>query len=241
MSGIAGLIRFDGRPVMRRDLERTANALTQYGPDRVDILAKENIGLVHALMRMTPEDRFDRQPHQGASAAIISADVRLDNRDELLERIGIARREAVDWSDSRLLLAGWEKYGDDIWPTLRGPFAAAIFDPRSRCLTLSRDHLGLNVVMWHKARNFFAFASMPNGFFEKNYAPRTLCKKTPPFFVFLNPAAHVTTMDRKIFGFPPAIVIRLKPEGSITHHRFWPPANIKPVKLSCDAAYADGL
>ena len=61
MSGIAGLIRFDGRPVMRRDLERTANALTQYGPDRVDILAKENIGLVHALMRMTPEDRFDRQ------------------------------------------------------------------------------------------------------------------------------------------------------------------------------------
>src|SRR5262249_14914731 len=67
MSGIAGLIRFDARPVMRRDLERTANALTQYGPDRVDLLAKENIGLVHALMRMTPEDRFDRQPHQGAS------------------------------------------------------------------------------------------------------------------------------------------------------------------------------
>ena len=127
MSGIAGLIRFDSRPVMRRDLERTANALSQYGPDRVDILAKENIGLVHALMRMTPEDRFDRQPHQGASGAIITADVRLDNRDELLERIGIARREAMDWSDARLLLAGWEKYGDEIWPSLRGPFAAAIF------------------------------------------------------------------------------------------------------------------
>jgi len=241
MSGIAGLIRFDARPVMRRDLERTANALTQYGPDRVDILAKENIGLVHALMRMTPEDRFDRQPHQGASAAIISADVRLDNRDELLERIGIARREAVDWSDSRLLLAGWEKYGDDIWPTLRGPFSAAIFDPRSRCLTLSRDHLGLNVVMWHKARNFFAFASMPNGLFAMNDVPRELCEEKLADFLVLNHADHVTTMYRKIFRVPPAHVIRVKADGSIDQHRYWSPANIKPVKLSCDAAYADGL
>jgi len=86
MSGIGGLVRFDGRPVMRRELERTANALKQYGPDRVDILTKENIGLVHVLMRMTPEDRLDRQPQQGASGSIITADLRLDNRDELLAR-----------------------------------------------------------------------------------------------------------------------------------------------------------
>src|ERR1700751_712419 len=119
MSGIAGLIRFDSRPVIRRDLERPANALTQYGPDRVDILARDNIGLVHALMRMTPEDRFDRQPHQGASGSIITADARLANRDELLARIGIARGEAADWPDSRLLLMGWEKCGDEIWPSLR--------------------------------------------------------------------------------------------------------------------------
>src|SRR6476620_12548404 len=123
MSGIAGLVRFDGRPVMRRELERTANALKQYGPDRVDIITKENIGLVHALMRMTPEDRFDHQPHRGASGSIITADLRLDNRDELFARIGIARLEAAEWPDSSLLLTGWERLGDDVWPMLRGPFA----------------------------------------------------------------------------------------------------------------------
>jgi asparagine synthase (glutamine-hydrolysing) len=241
MSGIAGLIRFDSRPVMRRDLERTANALTQYGPDRFDILAKEGIGLVHALMRTTPEDRFDRQPHQGASGAIITADARLDNRDELSERIGIARREATNWSDSRLLLTGWEKYGDEIWPTLRGPFAAAIWDPRSRCLTLARDHLGLNVVMWHKARNFFAFASMPNGLFALNDVPRELCEEKLADFLVLNHADHVTTMYRNVFRVPPAHVIRVKADGSINQWRYWSPADIKPVRLSCDAAYADGL
>ena len=155
MSGIAGLVRFDGRSVTSRELERTANALNQYGPDRVEIVAKENIGLVHALMRMTPEDRFDSQPQRGASGSIITADLRLDNRDELLERIGIARLEATKWPDSRLLLTAWEKLGNDVWPILRGPFAVAIWDPRRRSLTLARDHLGLNVVMWHKTRTFF--------------------------------------------------------------------------------------
>ena len=165
MSAIAGLLRFDGGPVTRRSLERAANALRQYGPDRADTAVADGIGLVHVLMRMTPEDQFDRQPWQGASGALITADVRLDNRDEVLERIGITPGEARARPDSRVLLAGWEKLGDALWPILRGPFAIAIWDSRRRALTLARDHLGLNVVMWHKSNRFFAFATMPNGLF----------------------------------------------------------------------------
>src|SRR5271154_4597527 len=67
MSGIAGLLRFDGRAVTERELDRPANALRQYGPDRSEIMAAGGIGLVHVLMRMTPEDRFDRQPWRGES------------------------------------------------------------------------------------------------------------------------------------------------------------------------------
>ncbi len=116
-------------------------------------------------MRMTPEDRFDRQPWRGASGAIITADLRLDNRDEVLARLGMTPQDAMAWPDSRVLLAAWEKFGDDLWATLRGPFAVAIWDPRGRTLTLARDHLGLNVVMYHKTERFFAFATMPKGLF----------------------------------------------------------------------------
>src|ERR1700684_4600678 len=165
MSAIAGLLRFDGGPVTRRSLERAANALRQYGPDRADTAVADGIGLVHVLMRMTPEDQFDRQPWQGASGALITADVRLDNRDEVLERIGVMPGEARTWPDARVLLAAWEKLGDAGWPVLRRPVAVAIWDSRRRALTLARDHLGLNVVMWHKSAQFFAFATMPNGLF----------------------------------------------------------------------------
>ncbi|HEX6896069.1 MAG TPA: asparagine synthase-related protein, partial [Bryobacteraceae bacterium] len=124
---------------------------------------------------------------------------------------------------------------------LRGPFAAAIWDPRSRSLTLARDHLGLNVVMWHKAEHFFAFASMPNGLFALDEVPRELCEEKLADFLVLNHADHITTMYRNVFRIPPAHVLCVKPDGSIKQHRYWSPADIRPVRLSCDAAYADGL
>ena len=83
MSAIAGLMRLDGQPADQRQLERVAGALRQYGPDRTDIRISQTVGVVHALMRMTPEDRFDRQPQQGSSGALVTADARIDNRDEL--------------------------------------------------------------------------------------------------------------------------------------------------------------
>ena len=241
MSGIAGLIRFDGRNVTRRDLERAANALNQYGPDRVEIIARDNYGLAHALMRMTPADRFDRQPYQDGSGSIITADLRLDNRDNLLAQIGMSPAEAAEWPDSRLLLSSWQKLGDDIWPTLRGPFAVAIWDPRSRCMTLARDHLGLNVVTWHRGRGFLVFASMPNALFAFDDVPRELCEKKLADFLVLNHADHATTMYRNVFRVPPAYVLHVKPDGSIAQRRYWSPADIKDIRLRSDSAYAEGL
>jgi len=241
MSEIAGLLRLDGRTVTRPDLERAANALRQYGPDRSEIMTGGCIGLVHVLMRMTPEDRFDRQPWRGASGSLITADLRLDNRDDVLARIGIAPRDAMAWPDSRVLLAGWEKLGDDIWPLLRGPFAVAIWDPRSRALTLARDHLGLNVVMWHRSQRFFAFATMPTGLFAFAGVPRELSEEKLADFLVLNHADHEATIYRDVFRVPPAHVMQVWPDGSTKQRRYWSPTEIKPVRLSSDQAYADGL
>src|SRR5579864_1009531 len=241
MSAIAGLLRFDGGVASRHDLTRAANALRQYGPDRADIAVADGIGLVHALMRMTPEDRFDRQPWQGASGALISADVRLDNRDEVLGRIGIMTGEARAWPDCRVLLVAWEKLGDALWPMLRGPFAVAIWDPRRRALTLARDHLGLNVVMWHKSERFFAFATMPNGLFALGDVPRQLSEEKLADFLVLNHADHATTIYRNVFRLPPAHVMHIKADGSVRQFRYWSPAEIAPITLASDQAYAEGL
>jgi asparagine synthase (glutamine-hydrolysing) len=108
MSGIAGIVRFDDRSVRRQVLERVANALHQYGPDKDGVIAQDNVGLVHVLMRMTPEDRYDHQPTRGAGGTMITADLRIDNRDDLLGCFSLNRQLVAEWSDARLLLFGWE-------------------------------------------------------------------------------------------------------------------------------------
>jgi asparagine synthase (glutamine-hydrolysing) len=241
MSAIAGLMRFDGRPVGRHELDRVASALHRYGPDRSEIVARDAVALVHALMAMTPEDRFDKQPLQGPGGLLMTADLRLDNRDDVLARIGSSPREAMAWADSRVLLAGWEKLGDQIWPLLRGPFAVAIWEPRRRALTLARDHLGLNVLMWHRGAQFFAFASMPGALFALNDVPRQLNEEKFADFLVLNHADHATTIYRDVFRVPPAHVLQVTSDGSVQQRRFWSPADVEPITLSSDQAYADGL
>jgi asparagine synthase (glutamine-hydrolysing) len=241
MSGIAGILRFDGKPVERRELERMANALRMHGPDRAEVLVSGNGGLVHVLMRMTPEDRFDRQPWRGASGAIVTADLRLDNRDEVLARIGMTPQDAMAWPDSRVLLVAWEKFGNGLWATLRGPFAVAIWNQRDCTLTLARDHLGLNVVMFHKTERFFAFATMPKGLFAAPDVPRELSEEKMADFLVLNHADHTTTFYRDIFRVPPAHLMTVTADGAITERRYWSPADIRPVRLASDQAYADGL
>ena len=241
MSAIAGVLRFDGGAVSRHDLERLANALRRHGPDQSAMVVGESIGLVHALMRMTPQDRFDRQPWQGASGSLITADLRLDNRDDWLDRLAVTPQAAAGWPDSRVLLAAWEKLGDAVWPMLRGPFAVAIWDPRNRILTLARDHLGLNVLMWHRSPRFFAFATMPNGLFALPGVARELSEEKFADFLVLNHADHHTTIYRDVFRVPPAHIMQVRADGSVARRRYWSAAEIEPVRRSSDQAYADGL
>ena len=232
MSGIAGLLRCDGQPVAPRLIERMANVLRAHGPDRSGTIIAGPAGLVHVLMRITPEDRFDRQPWRGASGALIAADLRLDNRDDVLARIGVDPSNSVQWSDARVLLAAWEKLGDRIWPALRGPFAVAIWDPSQQVLTLARDHLGLNPMMWHRSERFFLFASMPKGLFALDDVPRELNEEKFADFLVLNHSELATTMYRDVFRVLPAEVVSVKADGSMRRHTYWTPAEAAPVRLA---------
>jgi asparagine synthase (glutamine-hydrolysing) len=241
MSGIAGLLCFDRQPVSRPELERVANALRAHGPDRSHVVVNGNVGFVHVLMRMTPEDQFEHQPYRGPSGSMITADLRLDNRADMLARIGMTAPEAMTWPDSKVLLSAWEKLGDAVWPMLRGPFAAAIWDPRQRVLTLARDHIGLNVVMWHRSERFFAFSTMPNGLFALGAVRRELSEEKFADFLVLNHADHATTIYKDVFRVAPAHFMRVDAGGAITQHCYWSPDDIKAVRFRSDQDYADGL
>jgi asparagine synthase (glutamine-hydrolysing) len=241
MSAIAGIFRFDGGPADRRDLERMMNALRAHGPDRSGLHATGPIALGHVLMRLTPEDTFEAQPVRGASGAILVADLRLDNRNELVAALGLDAQQAAFSPDSAIALAAWEKWGDEAWARLRGPFAAAVWDPRHRRLTLARDPLGLRALCYHRGRDFLAFATMPKGLFALADVPFALDKEKFADFLILNLGDGEASLFRDVCRLRSAHIASVDIGGGMNKRQYWGEQNIQPIRLGSDQAYADAM
>ena len=83
MSGIAAVLNLDGSAVPQSEVERMANVLKPYGPDRQKTLVRGNAAFVFCLHHLTPEDLFERQPLLFANRFVMLFDGRIDNRSEL--------------------------------------------------------------------------------------------------------------------------------------------------------------
>ncbi len=174
MTALAGLCRFDGCPDAGEACARMLAAQELYGPDAVAQWSSGDVAFGRRLMRVLPEDAFDRQPLIGAGGRyILVADVRLDNRSEITDSLQLPGL-STSLSDAAVLLAAIERWEESFLDRIVGDFAFALWDTVRRRLLLIRDPLGQRPLHYHRGKTFFAFASMPKGLHalpEVPYAP----------------------------------------------------------------------
>ena len=82
MSGIVGIVHFDGAPVERHLLGRMTGFMAFRGPDAQEIWIDGNAGFGHALLKTTDESEHERQPFTLDGRIWIVADARVDARRE---------------------------------------------------------------------------------------------------------------------------------------------------------------
>ena len=87
----------------------------------------------------------------------ITADVRLDNSEELRETLGLKQRKPT--TDIDLILLSWQKWGVDCPKHLIGDYAFAIWDGRKRSVFCVRDHIGVRPLYYSLTSNRFVFAN----------------------------------------------------------------------------------
>lgn len=161
MSGIAGLLRLDDRPADADELAGMLARLAHRGPDGSGSWLGKSVGLGHQMLRATPESINERMPLSDARREIVlTADVRLDNRDELIGELGLKPEGANAIPDSRIVLAAYGLWGENCPERLLGDFAFAIWDARRETLFCARDHIGCKPFYYcHRPGECFAFAS----------------------------------------------------------------------------------
>jgi asparagine synthase (glutamine-hydrolysing) len=161
LSGIVGIYERSGAPVERGLLQALAHFLSFRGPDGRETWSQGAIGLGHTMLRTTRESQIELQPASLDGKLWITADARIDCREELekklaLQGYGSAGRAATD---SGLILRAYAAWGAECVQHLRGDFAFAIWDARKKLLFCARDHFGVKPFYYSELSELFLFSN----------------------------------------------------------------------------------
>jgi len=141
MCGIAGIVHADAsRPTDEVALRRMIHAVRHRGPDATRIDARPGVGLAHARLSVIDPEGGAQPMTRGGRTIVYNGEVYnfRDLRAEL-EALGHA---FTTRSDTEVVLEGFDRWGDALFPKLVGMFALAIWDEHAQTLTLARDRVG---------------------------------------------------------------------------------------------------
>jgi len=240
MTALVGLWRFDGRPDAADGCARMLAAQELYGPHGSAQWVDGGVALGRRLMRVLPEDAFDRQPLIGGDGRyVLVADVRLDNRDELTDALRIPVPKARGLCDAAILLAAIERWDESCLERLVGDYAFALWDGVRRRLLLARDPLGQRPLHYHRGNKFFAFASMPKGLHALAEVPYAPDEDRIAEFLALMPETGTQSFFRGIERVESGHMITVTPTG-LAARCHWQPSR-RPVALRRPEEYSEAL
>jgi asparagine synthase (glutamine-hydrolysing) len=243
VSAIYGVVTTDGAPVARETLAPIAAALSFYGPDGHGQWCGESAGLGHLMLHVTSESLQERQPASLRSAPrlIITADARIDNRDELFDALGVPLAGRDKTPDSSLILLAFERWGEDCPKKLLGDFAFAIWNQRDRSLFCARDPFGAGPFVYHHGARRFIFASDINGVLASIEAPRL---NHPLVAAYLQMKTYYA--EKRLTFFED--VVKLEPghiatlcNGELRTSCYWSPEDVAEIHDPDGADYAEQL
>jgi asparagine synthase (glutamine-hydrolysing) len=239
MSGIVGIINLDGAPVDRDLLSRMTDYMAFRGPDAQEICFDGNIGLGHTMLRTTCEAENEKQPVTLDGKVWLTADARIDGREELIKKLQAKLTTKESPNDAELILYAYEAWGEDCLKHLIGDFAFAIWDSRSKSLFCARDHFGVKPFFFTRISNAFIFSNTLNAL-----------RLDPRVSDELN---EIAIGDYLLFGVNQDLstttfsdIQRLAPAHSLTvskktikTHRYWTPAFTSELRFPDRRSYVE--
>ena len=156
MCGIVGLV---ANEVARGRLETANRLLRHRGPDSEGYFLGDGVGL--AARRLSIIDLAGgQQPLGNEDGTIwITYNGEVVNAPELRRELEAAGHRFQTQSDTEVVVHAYEQWGTAAFSRLRGMFAFALWNGRSRELILVRDRFGMKPLYYSQQGTQFAFAS----------------------------------------------------------------------------------
>ncbi len=238
MSGIVGYLKLNGQAVDRQLLDKMVDMLAHRGPDGAKVWNEGVVGLGHRMLWTTPESLNETLPLQSANLTI-TADARIDNRDDLLRQLDFGGRKPKDIADSEIILQAYLKWGDDCPNKLLGDFAFSIWDDSEQKLFCARDYFGVKpFYYYHASHRFFALASEIKGLLCLPDVPHAINDLMIAEYLSFAFEDESITFFENIFRLPPAHTLIMQ-NGNMHIRSYWDLDPTKELRLGSDEEYAE--
>ena len=143
-------------------------------------------------------------------------DGRLDNRDELLLRLGLTAK----LDDAEIVLAMVDRWDVPGLEPIVGEWAAVIWDGPKRTLHLARDYMGSRPLYYCATAAFVAWSTDLADLVTRAGRTADLSDRFAARFMSLSPRPDATPYDG-VRAVPPGTCVSFASTGAVTHNRLW--------------------
>jgi len=228
MCGIFGFFSKQDKAPEANLMDSMANSILHRGPDNVGQFLDENCAMGNcrlAIIDLTQQANQPQSSENGDVVVVQNGEIYnyIELRDELR---ALGYRFNTD-GDTEVVLRAFEAWGVDFVTRLNGMFAIAIYDRRSKVLTLYRDRLGVKpLFLYETPDGSVFFASEIKALLAAGVAPK------PDFgalaqYMALNYIPQPRTAIEGVRHLSPGHFAIIDRQNGIKTHRYWDIANVR--------------
>jgi asparagine synthase (glutamine-hydrolysing) len=230
-----GLLHTDGRPATPDDL---AMLLAQFEDRPADMGGEIVDGpLIMAFRgdRITVEEDSEIQPLK-QWPRVITWDGRLDNRDELISRLGL--NNCDDIPDPAIVLKSYEVFGQSVFKDLIGEFALTLWSKTTKTLRFVRSTCGARPLFYAVVKGTLFWSSDFAHLVRVSGCDLEVNESYFLEYIITQPSTNLTPLT-KVNAVPANTVLRVEGSRVEQVEKLWNGAEVAPLNYPDDRQYEE--
>jgi asparagine synthase (glutamine-hydrolysing) len=225
MCGICGILDFGASLDLELCVRQMSDALVHRGPDDsggkiLGARDRTRAALGHRRLSVIDLSSAGQQPmtdRSGNASIVFNGEIyNFAEKRKLCPDYAFQSR-----TDTEVILALYEKYGEEFVRELDGMFALALWDESKQILLLARDRAGKKPLYYTRAGGYLAFASEIKALLRIPGFSPPVDEAALPLYLTYGYVPTPKTFYQGIFKVPPGCLLIIRADGTAAHHQYW--------------------
>ncbi|WP_323592281.1 asparagine synthase (glutamine-hydrolyzing) [Aliarcobacter butzleri] len=159
MCGISGIINKNGNRVDKDEIQKINDLISHRGPDDEGFYFEKNFAFGHRRLSILDLSSDGHQPMHYLEKYTITYNGEVYNYLEIREELIEDGYKFISNTDTEVILASYDKWGQDCVNRFNGMWAFAIYDKEKEIIFCSRDRFGVKPFYYTEINGKFVFGS----------------------------------------------------------------------------------